>query len=206
MNKNDKLFLKQARLGYSNLLYQYHRKSPNEILSNRKHLLNEKFDFSDANIKRLSDINSLLSERGKAAYEIAEKQENQIVELMRNPGSFIFDYEIEFLITFFAEQKYSHIPDLEGNPFFEWKPMQFIKCIDIEQRVEREKDKERLFKEDYRETFFASQPLSGFCHCYLFHDLIYHTILSYQDIVDIEDVWIEVILTVQNHQEIAELE
>jgi len=206
MNKSEKLFLKQARLGYSNLLHKYYRRSPNEILSNRKQLQNEKFVFSDVNIKRLGDINSLLSQRGKVAYENAEKLESQVLELMRNPLSFISDYEIEFLVAFFAEQKYSHIPDLQGNPFFEWKPMRFVKCTEIEQRIEREKDKAWLFKEDHRETISAFQPLSGFCHCYLFHDLIYHTILSYQDIVDIEDVWIEVILTVQNHQEIAVFE
>ena len=199
MKKYDKLFLKQARLGYSNLLHRYHDKSPDFVLRERKHLMNRDFIFTEEAIKQLSDLNSLLAEKGEAAYEHAEMLEREIVSLMKKPDPFIMDYEIEFEISFFAEKKYSHIPDLEGNPFFECKPIMYHKLIDREMRGESENNKDWLFKTDHRETFREGHPLSCFSHCYLFHDLIDHTILSYQDLLDIEDIWIDVELTIQNH-------
>lgn len=199
MKKYDKLFLKQARLGYANILHRHHDKSPDCVLRERKHLMDKDFAFSDANIKRLSDINSLLAEKGEAAYEHAELLEKEIVSLMKKPDPFIMDYEIEFELSFFAENKYSHVPDLEGNPFFECKPIMYYKLIDQKKRGESENHKDWLFKTDHRETIHEGHPLSGFSHCYLFHDLIDHTILSYQDLLDIEDIWIDVVLTIQNH-------
>lgn len=199
MKKYDKLFLKQARMGYANLLHRHHDKSPDFVLRERKHLMDGDFVFSDESIKRLSDLNSLLTEKGEAAYEHAEMLEKEIVSLMKKPDPFIMDYEIEFDISFFAENKYSHIPDLEGNPFFECKPIMYQKLIDREKRGESEKHKDWLFKTDFRESFHEGHPLSGFSHCYLFHDLIDHSILSYQDLLDIEDIWIDVELTIQNH-------
>ena len=117
---------------------------------------------------------------------------------MKNPDPFILDYEIEFLMSFFAEQKYAHVSDLQGNAFFECKPMWFAKAHHPES--ERKEHKVWLFKTDHTEAIQEGHPLNGFRHCYLFHDLINHTILSYQDIVDIEDIWIEVVITVQNFQ------
>jgi len=48
-------------------------------------------------------------------------------------------------------------------------------------------------------------PLNHFSHCYIFNDLLDHTILSYQDIIDIEDIWIDVVLRVQNFQVLPSL-
>lgn len=199
MKKYDKMFIKQARLGYANLLHRHHNKSPDFVLRERKHLMDRDFVFTEVAIKQLSELNSLLAEKGEAAYEHAEILEKEIVSLMQKSDSFIMDYEIEFDISFFAENKYSHIPDLEGNPFFECKPIMYPKLIDREKRGESDNHKDWLFKTDHRETFYEGHPLSGFSHCYLFHDLIDHSILSYQDLLDIEDIWIDVELTIQNH-------
>ena len=200
MNKYDKVFLKQARLGYSKFLSHYHRKSQEEDLRDRKHALNKEFVFSEENVNRLSHINKLLADKSKDAYEMAEKLESYILPGMKDPDTFISDYEIEFEVCFFAEKKYSHIPDLQGNPFFECQPIWFSKADRKEAECKEHKD--WLFNTDHTEVFQGRQQLSSFKHSYLFHDLIDHTILSYQDIADIEDIWIEVVLTVQNFQEI----
>ncbi len=200
MNKYDKVFLKQARLGYSKFLTHYHRRSQEEDLRDRKHALNKEFVFSEENVKRLSHINTLLADKSKAAYEMAEKLESFILPAMKDPDTFISDYEIEFEVCFFAEKKYSHIPDLQGNPFFECRPIWFYKADRNEAECKEHKD--WLFNTDHTEVFQGRQALSSFKHSYMFHDLIDHTILSYQDIADIEDIWIEVVLTVQNFQEI----
>jgi hypothetical protein len=41
-------------------------------------------------------------------------------------------------------------------------------------------------------------------HCALLHDLYDHTYLSFQDIIDIEEVWIEVFVRVQNFTKIEQ--
>jgi hypothetical protein len=201
MNKYDKLFLMQARMGYSNFFIRYHRKSQYLDLRERKHLLDKDFIFSEENIKRLSDINTLLAEKSETAYQQAEKLENDVLNLIQNNDSFTSDYEIEFKVSLFSERKYSNIPDLQGNPFFQWEPIWFSKTNEGKES-EKNEHKDWLFKTDHTEFFYEGFPLNNFRHCYLFHDLIDHTILSYQDIVDIEDVWFEVILRIQNFQEI----
>ena len=200
MNKYEKLFLKQARLGYSQFLNHYHRKSQEEDLRDRKHALNDEFVFSEENVKRLSHISKLLGDKSRDAYEMAEKLEGYILPVMKDPDTFISDYEIEFKVCFFAEKKYSYITDLQGNPFFECEPIWFYKADRNE--TECKEHKNWLFNADHTEGIQEGHPLYSFEHSYLFHDLIDHTILSYQDIADIEDIWIEVVLTVQNFQEI----
>jgi len=199
VNKYDKLFLKQASLGYSNLMHRYYRKNPNEKLRERKHLLDKEFVFSEENIKRLSNINTLLAEKSEAAYQQAEKLENDVLTSMQNPDTFISDYEIEFKLSFFSERKYAHIPDLQGNSFFEYEPIWFNKA-GTGKESEKDQHKNWLLKEDHTEVIHEGHPLCTFHHCYLFHDLIYHTILSFQDIVDIEEIWLEVVLRIQNFQ------
>ena len=175
MNKYDKVFLKQARLGYSKFLTHYHRKSQEEDLRDRKHALNKEFVFSEENVNRLSHINKLLADKSKDAYEMAEKLESYILPGMKDPDTFISDYEIEFEVCFFAEKKYSHIPDLQGNPFFECQPIWFSKADRKEAECKEHKD--WLFNTDHTEVFQGRQQLSSFKHSYLFHDLIDHTIL-----------------------------
>ena len=60
MNKYNKLFLEQARLGYSNFIRKYHRKIQCHDLFERKHLLDQEFDFCEVNIKRLTAMNKIL--------------------------------------------------------------------------------------------------------------------------------------------------
>jgi hypothetical protein len=199
--KYDKLFFEQARLGFDNFSKKYNWKNQYYDLFDRKHKLNKEFMFSDENVKRLSDINAILQGKSELAYKQAERLEANIITDMQNSDPFISDYEIEFLLSFFAEQKYSHIPNLQGNTFFECKPIWFAKADRSES--ERKEHKDWLFKTDHTEIIHEGHPLYNFRHCYLFHDLIDHTILSYQDIVDIEDVWIEVVLTVQNFQSVS---
>jgi len=188
-------------MGYSNFFIRYHRKSQYLDLRERKHLLDKDFIFSEENIKRLSDINTLLAEKSETAYQQAEKLENDVLILIQNNDSFTSDYEIEFKVSLFSERKYSNIPDLQGNPFFQWEPIWFSKTNEGKES-EKNEHKDWLFKTDHTEFFYEGFPLNNFRHCYLFHDLIDHTILSYQDIVDIEDVWFEVILRIQNFQDI----
>lgn len=121
---------------------------------------------------------------------------------MQNQDTFISDYELSFKLSLFAEKKYADIPDLQGNPLFQCEPIWFYKAGTGEES-EKNRHKDWLFKTDHTEVIEEGHPLYGFHHCYLFHDLIDHTILSFQDIVDIEDIWLEVVLRIQNFQDIS---
>jgi len=203
MNKYDKLFLEQAMLGFKNFSMKYNWKEQYDALFRRKHQLNKKFVFSEANIKRLSEINSLLAEKEVSVYQQSENLENYVLNLKQNHDPFVTDYEIEFNISFFAEKKYAHIPDLEGNSFFDYDPSLFSKT---EGKSESEiiQHKEWIFDVDHTEHIREGHPLNSFRHCWLFHDLIDHTILSLQDIVDIEDMWIDVTLIIQNATKLSD--
>ena len=50
-----------------------------------------------------------------------------MLNLKQNQDPFVSDYEIDFNISFFAEKKYAHIPDLEGNSFFDYDLLLFSK-------------------------------------------------------------------------------
>ena len=96
MTKNyDKLFLMQARMGYANYFYRYHRNGYDHDLNERKHLLDKEFVFSGHNVNRLRVINALLTEKYEEAYQHAEKLEQFVLTLITNPDTFISDYEIQ---------------------------------------------------------------------------------------------------------------
>jgi hypothetical protein len=202
MNKYDKTFFQQARMGYSNFI-RTRRDMKEDVLKERKHELNKQFEFSADNINRLKNINNLLFKKSLVAYQTAETFENNILAMMRQAGSFISDYEIQFQFEYFSEVKYSLIPSLQGNPFFEHEPIFYHKADRPKPEIEQAKD--WLFNTSHTEFIREGHPLNNFTHCYVFHDLIYHTILSYQDIIDIEDIWIEVQLRLQNFQELSQL-
>jgi len=105
-------------------------------------------------------------------------------------------------VELFAERKYAHIPDLQGNPFFDYEPIWYKKA-ETGKISEIDERKDWLFKTDHKEVIWEGHPLNNMRHCYLFHDLSDHTILSFQDIVDIEDIWLEVVLRLQNFLDIS---
>ena len=127
MNKYDKAFFQQARMGYSNFA-RTRRDIKENVLKERKHELNKQFEFTAENINRLKNINNLLFKKSFEAYQTAEIFENNILAMMSQPNSFISDYEIQFQFQYFSEVKYSHIPSLQGNPFFEHEPIFYHKA------------------------------------------------------------------------------
>ena len=136
-----------------------------------------------------------MARKTKEAFAKAEIIEKYLNEQMQQLDTFISDYEIDFRVSLWAERKYEDIEELQGNSFFETKPsFAFYKRSDTSQS-EIDEHKQWLFEENHNEY---PQIFKGQHHCYLLHDLIDHTYLSWQDIVDIEEVWFEVIVIVQN--------
>jgi len=199
MDKYDEIFLEQAKIGYNNFNKQYHHFSDkSNLLRQRKIQLNNQFEFTEKNVKRINEINQILRQKTESAFDNAEYLENSILDLIKGARPFISDYEIEFKLSLFSPQKYSKIEDLDGNPFFEYNPiLGFNKSVDSPGLIEIKKNID-LLQTNFNEFQFSEHPLKEQNHCYLLHDLYDHTILSWQDIVDLEEIWFEVILTLQN--------
>lgn len=173
------------------------------LLSNRRRYYNRRFKINVENLEKFEKINQLLRIRSREAYLQAEKIENYLLRQMQQPGSYVFDYEIEFSVELWAEKKYGHIEELEGNPFFKYEPtlISYYKKSRIDQNDDDSEHKRFLFEDDlneYPETF------KGQRHCSLLHDLYDHTYLSFQDIVDIEAIWIEVFVRIQNYTKVEQ--
>ncbi len=187
-----RIFIEQALLGFK-------KTNPSEskinILHKRKSHLNRHFLFNTENLSKIESVNKLLINKFKEAYLQAERIEEFLLLQMQQSGTFVCDYEIEFRLSLWAEKKYANIKELEGNPFFEYNPYVAYYKKNDERHRDVDEHKFWLFEENHNEhpEIFKNQN-----HCYLFHDLYDHTYLSWQDIVDIEEVWIEVIVIVQS--------
>jgi hypothetical protein len=199
MDSYNKIFLEQARIGYNNFARQYREKEKFNILYKRKNSLNRQF-FSDfTNIARVDEINNYLKQKERAAYDQAEQLEQYMLLEMKKDYSFISDYEIEFRVSLFAENKYNNVQELQGDSFFQYEPtLGFIKFDENNPQLKDDK-KDWLFNVNHNEH---TDTFEGQHHCWLLHELYHHTYLSWQDIIDIEEVWFEVILKVQNFESI----
>lgn len=157
------------------------------------------FIFNQFHIKRIESINQLLGNKFKKAYDLAEKMEQEILTIIGQTGSFISDYEIEFRLSLFEEKKYAHVEELQGNPFFEYEPSYWFRKKGGSDNEDINEYKNWLFNENHNEfQHQLNHPLKDQYHCILLHDLYDHTYLSWQDIVDIEEVWFEVMVLFQN--------
>jgi hypothetical protein len=112
---------------------------------------------------------------------------------------FIIDYEIEFRLSLFSKGKYSEIEDLDGNPFFNYEPLLLCFHKRNENCTQQDIDdyKDSLKSTNYNDHPIG-HPLHSQHHHLLLHDLEDHTILAWQDINDIDEIWFEVVLNVQN--------
>ncbi len=100
---------------------------------------------------------------------------------------------------FFAEKKYSDKEDLQENPFFQFNPSFGYRKLNFEFNDDANREyKDWLFNENHNEYENGQTKFGKQNHCILLHELYDHTILSWQDIVDIEDIWFEINIKVQN--------
>lgn len=198
MSKYEANFIDQATIGFSDF-HIYRPKSKVLSLDERKNKLNKKFEFSTENIIKIAKINELLQNKLLKAYDMAEVLEHMLISKMELQHHFISDYEIEFRLHLFSREKYSEIADLDGNPFFTYEPLllYFHKWNEncTQQDID---DYNKSLKSTNYNHYPVGHPLHYQIHNLILHDLEDHTILAWQDIIDIDEVWFEVILNVQN--------
>jgi len=180
-----------------------------QLLYDRQNALNGLFEFSQENIEMLNSINNWLRDIESKAVDhvrglVVFLKSQQVVG-----KHFLVDYEVEYELQLWAPKKFAHLKPLEGNPFFTLHTTlpDFKKYINSEANSydwEIDDDSESLdwiFNENHNEyRFIKTHPLNHQEHCWLFHELYHHTLLSWQDFIDIEEIWIEV---VSRHQHIS---
>ena len=202
MNKYDKLFLNHAQYDkyYDYYLTYTDKKKWREHkwqLYKRRNSMYKHFKFTKRNITRLNQINKMLREKERKAFQLARQYETTVLKQM-NTNKFISDYEIDFEIALFSDKKYKNIEDMLGNPFYTDKyALHFFKKDSIVQSDKEETEKCRLSNHN---DLGEKHPLYGQNHCALFHHLYDHTYLAWKDIIEVEEIWIEVILRLQNIQ------
>ena len=203
MNNNDKLFLNHAQYDkyYEYYLAYTDKKKWREHKSQlykRRNAMDKKFKFTKRNLLRLKQINKMLRAKEQKAYQLARQYETTVLKDM-NTNKFISDYEIDFEIALFSDKKYKNVEDMVGNPFYTDKYALHIFKKDSQTPKEAGEYEKWLFESNHNDMG-EKQPLYGQKHCALFHHLYDHTYLAWQDIIEVEEIWIEVILRLQNIQ------
>ena len=198
MSSYEKNFLDQATIGYSDFR-RYRPKSKVLSLHERKNRLNKKFEFTAENLRKIEKINEVLQYKLLKAYNTAELLEEKLLSIQYLNDNFISDYEIGFTLVLFSKEKYSGIEDMDGQPFFSYEPLllPFYKRNGNCTQEDIVENKESIKSTNYND-YPIEHPLHYQHHNLLLHDLEDHTILAWQDIIDIDEIWFEVVIRVQN--------
>lgn len=154
-------------------------------LLERNRIVNSKFELNLTNCNKLMLLNKKLFEEEKRMFSLYRNIKTQCKELVNN--QLIDDFEIEIALECWNKNYYEKFDsDLEGNPFFE------ISCdfMDFQDDI--------LYKKlDFYE-FEANLPIQRTEHCYTFHHLYDHTFLTFFDLCNIDEIWMELKVIYQN--------
>ncbi len=185
LNRNLEInFIKNIQKKHSQLTMQEQMK-----LLERNNKVNSKFELNVINCNRLLLLNKKLFDEEKRMFSLYRNIKTQCKELVKN--QLIDDFEIEITLECWNKNYYEKFdPDLEGNPFFE------ISCNFMDFQ-----DDMMYKKLDFYE-FEANLPIQKTEHCCTFHHLYDHTILTFFDLCNIDEIWMELKVIYQNYTNI----
>ena len=138
------------------------------------------FAFSPTNIERIKNLNSKLKKEEERIRLFANELNLTLKKQVQEKQIDDFNFQQSFCVfsNNAACNKRHNVE--EGNPI--WEDKAFVLFGD---------DTEESFFEDNWNELHAPHPLAHLFFCYTMHCLIFHSKLAWQDIVDIDDVWIE---------------
>ena len=175
--KCDQVFIACFQKCWTNIT-----KEERDALYNRRSLLNSTFSFTEENLLKLRRLNDILHKKEVEIHAHANRVRGIQRDWLRN--NLISDYYIEFKMSLWCSSFDKLHPDLEGNPFYE---------SSINHFGDKDEPANLVFINDnWNEFEFSGHPMANDFHCYTFHCIYDHTCLSWQDIVAIEDVRIEI--------------
>jgi len=189
MNRYDKAFIENStkeEFGNVSSLIQ-------NFLKERKQINNRSFAFNTNQIAQIKEIKQFAIKE-KTAYELARDMEKHALKLMKKNQLVISDYEIDIHVQLFPSSKYAHVETMKNCPIVEFK-------------LSNPFTKGDLAEGDYSNWFFRNNhnefnhlkdhPLKGHWHCWLFNQVYKDSILSWEDIIDVDEIWINVNLKYQ---------
>lgn len=142
--------------------------------------LNKDFDFSDDSVFKIRDLNSKLKNEEVRISKYVENlnkilandvNEKQIDDFIINASFCVFSKNANCNKRHNTEQ---------GEPF--WKDKSYTLF---------DENTDVAFYNDNWNELAKEHPLSNEFFCYTMHCLLFHSPLTWQDIVDIDDVWID---------------
>lgn len=173
----DNAFVKGFLKDWRNL-----SKIESESIFNRRYTLNKNFRFTQPIIQRLREINDLLRREElrikEQSLKICAMQETMVKEQV------IDDYEMDTEVHCWSGTHYkAWHEDFEGNPFYKHYNLHIFGI----------ENSELHFTENWNEfENKPTHPLAKEYHCYLFHHLTDHTALAWEDVLRIDDIWVEI--------------
>ena len=140
----------------------------------------ENFAFSPENIERIKSLSDKLKKEEVRIRHFASELKLTLKKQLQEKQIDDFNFETRFLV-FSSDTGCNIRHDVEeGDPI--WEDKSFIMFDD---------DQEECFYEDNWNELHETHPLGHLFFCYTMHCLVFHSKLSWQDIVDIDDVWLE---------------
>jgi hypothetical protein len=177
-------------------------------LRDRQIRLNKEFPFTPEQVGQIDKINTWLDQKYRAAIKQAQTL-CDFAQKQVETDPFVSDYEIDFSIDIYASDKYSQIPEMEGIPIYSGHPTMGFTKHDFEHgksnhgNINEGGSLQWFLKENHNEFRFRSEhPLKHQHHCWLLHEIYDHTYLAWTDILDMEEIWVDVVLVTQSCGEI----
>ena len=155
-----------------------------ETLRERKISLNKNFLFNDENVQKLRHLNDILHKREASIQAHANRLREVQKEWLGN--KWIDDIEMEYTLGLWNSRLDVLHPEFEGNPFYKGTLNHF--------RFNDEEHDDAFINDNWNEAFGGTHTMANDFHCYTFHHLYDHTYLSWEDIIGIEQVWIEIVV------------
>jgi hypothetical protein len=205
MKQDNRLLIEYASDDWDNFhkyLYE-HYDLKNSMLKRRAKKLNEFFEFTEENIRRLDEFARIVAEKEKWAYEKAKIQDSLFYVAMLQENSLISDYEIEVEMQLYSDKLLDGDEELGGTPFYRHQIHVYKRKNNSEAEILEHED--WLFKENHNEFghFGTPHPLEHQFHCYTIHQLYTDcNTLAWQDILSTDLIFFDIIINVQNALEI----
>jgi len=192
-NKYDEVFMEQASLGFYRFQNRYMKTEKMKLILDRQEILNKSFVYTPDVRDKVLQFQNVYTQQFKEAIENVLSVEEFVKAKMENNKSCISDYTIDFEVHLYSPKKYSHIDEMESCPFFYFESY----CLGFGEDITKSNEAFDLVLPPEFTSNTLNHPLQGIEHNYLIHELFDHTILTYSDILETEQVWIEAKLCMQ---------
>jgi len=141
------------------------------------------FVFTEQIISTLLQLNERLKKEELRIKPFWEKLVASLEQQVKD--KVIDDYNLKSELAFFSDDKFYKrlYKECEGNPI--WQDTTYLLFSN-----HKYEDHKELYIDDWNE-FGEDHPMAKIPFCYTMHCLVFHSPMAWEDILRIDDVWIE---------------